>query len=104
MPTRIIDLVKSLDPEMADKEFPNTWKEICVVGRGSIHCGISDRLQESLQPNFEYNLRVIAAPERRISTWIGGSIYASLTSKNDEVVKKDMYEEHGERILYSKFI
>ena len=83
MPTRIIDCVKSLDPDMADKEFPNTWTDFCLVGGGSKESSLADRLQEYLQPNFEYNLRVVAAPERKFSTWIGGSVYASLECKRD---------------------
>ena len=47
--------------------------------------------------------QIAAAPERKYSTWIGGSILASLDTFKKIWVTKEQYFDEGARILDSKF-
>ncbi|KFG54126.1 actin-related protein ARP1, partial [Toxoplasma gondii MAS] len=47
-------------------------------------------------------IRISAPPERKYSTWIGGSILASLATFKKMWVSKQEYEEYGAGILHRK--
>jgi actin-related protein len=44
-------------------------------------------------------VKIIASPERKFATWIGGSIVASLSSFQNMWVTKQDYEECGPSIV-----
>jgi actin, other eukaryote len=52
----------------------------------------------NLVPN-SMKIKVIAPPERKFSTWIGGSILASLPTFQQIWMTKDEYEEFGPGII-----
>ena len=76
----IIDSIKLLDPEFGtNTRYP--WKDFCLTGGGSMYANIAVELYDFLQPHFDQNIKIVAPPERDLSIWIGGSIYASLSTK-----------------------
>lgn len=52
--------------------------------------------------NSKLNIKVIATPERKYSTWIGGSILASLSNFKEMWISKDEYDEFGPGIVHRK--
>lgn len=48
--------------------------------------------------------KIYARPERKFSTWIGGSILASISTFNQVWTSKFEYEEHGPNIIQEKCI
>jgi centractin len=50
----------------------------------------------------ETKIRIAAPPERLYSTWIGGSILASLATFKSMWITKSEFIEQGERIFISK--
>jgi len=47
-------------------------------------------------------VKIVAPPERKYSVWIGGSILSSLSTFSDMWISKDLYDESGPGIVYSK--
>uniref|UniRef100_A0A6B2LHV8 Actin n=1 Tax=Arcella intermedia TaxID=1963864 RepID=A0A6B2LHV8_9EUKA len=77
---------------------------IVLSGGSSMFPGIADRMQKeitALAPS-SMKIKVIAAPERKYSNWIGGSILGSLSNFAKIWITKDEYEEIGPRIVHRK--
>lgn len=77
----VLDAINSCDLDIKKELFQN----IILTGGNSLLAGFSSRLQTKLNDVAPPNSRVkmIAYPspiERKFSTWIGGSILASLGS------------------------
>ena len=49
-------------------------------------------------------VKIIAPPERKYSSWIGGSIMASLSGMESMWVTKDEYDEIGPAIVHKKCV
>ncbi|OEH79227.1 actin-related protein arp1 [Cyclospora cayetanensis] len=66
--------------------------------------GFGDRLLNEVRKIApkDIKIRISAPPERKISTWIGGSILASLSTFKKMWVAKQEYEESGASILHRK--
>jgi hypothetical protein len=65
--------------------------------------GIADRMQKelvALAPST-MKIKIIAPPERKYSSWIGGSILASL-STGCVYITKEQYDEHGPSVCHAK--
>ncbi|XP_030042591.1 actin-like [Microcaecilia unicolor] len=56
----------------------------------------------SLAPE-DYSFQVMASPKRSNSTWIGGSILASLSSLQGTMMTQEDYNEHGAGYVHEKF-
>lgn len=66
--------------------------------------GFGDRLLhevKKLSPK-DIKIRISAPPERQYSTWIGGSILASLATFKKMWISSDEYQEEGEHVLHRK--
>ena len=66
--------------------------------------GITDRIQKeitSLAPPSTH-IKIIASPERKYGTWIGGSIFASLSTFQQIWISKKDYDESGPSIVHRK--
>ncbi|XP_077979942.1 actin, cytoplasmic-like [Glandiceps talaboti] len=75
-----------------------------LSGGSSMYPGLADRLQKemtSLAPSA-MKIKIIAAPERKYSVWIGGSILASLSTFQQMWVSKQEYDESGPGIVHRK--
>lgn len=80
------------------------FSHITLAGGSTLFDGFGDRLLSEvrrLAPR-DTKIKIWAPPDRILSTWIGGSILASLaTFKKMWVTKKD-YEEGGKNAIYRK--
>ncbi|XP_071947125.1 actin [Antedon mediterranea] len=77
----------------------------CVMSGGStMFPGIADRLQKEMTSLIPAGMKVkiIAAPERKYSVWIGGSILASLSTFQQMWISKQEYDESGPGIVHRK--
>lgn len=82
----------------------NLLSNIVLSGGTSMFPGFSDRISKeitSLAP-ASARIKVIAPPERKYSTWIGGSILGSLSTFRQQWISKEEYDEHGPSIIHRK--
>jgi actin-related protein len=80
------------------------YSNIVLSGGSSLFQGIGERLTKeltSLAPS-SMRVKVVAAPERKYSTWIGGSILASLSTFQGALITKEEYDESGPSIVDRK--
>jgi len=80
--------------------FTNT----VLSGGTTMFPGIDVRLTKEmakLAPS-SIKVKIIAAPERKYSVWIGGSILSSLSSFQEMWITKDEYDESGPAIVHRK--
>jgi len=50
----------------------------------------------------DIKLKISAPPERKYSTWMGGSILASLTTFKKMWISSEEYEEDGASVVFRK--
>jgi len=80
------------------------YQNIVLSGGSTLFPGFGDRLlaeMRKLTPK-DVKVRILAPQERIHSTWIGGSILASLDTFRKIWVSKKMYEEQGRKIIAKK--
>ena len=80
------------------------YANIVLSGGTTMYPGIADRMQKELT-NFapqSTKIKIIAAPERKYSVWMGGSILASLSSFQQMWISKQEYDESGPAIVHRK--
>ena len=79
------------------------FSQIVLSGGSTLFKGFGDRLLNELRRHptspKETKIRIAAPPERLFSTWIGGSILASLATFKSMWITKEDYQENGARIL-----
>ena len=82
--------------------------QVVLAGGSTLFPGFGERLLNEIRKHplspKEAKIRIAAPPERLYSTWIGGSILASLSTFKSMWVSKAEYLEHGARILNSKIL
>lgn len=68
--------------------------------------GLADRLQKevTLLAPAGTKVRIVAPPERKYSTWIGGSIIGSLSTFQQMWISKQEYAENGPNIVNRKCV
>ena len=54
---------------------------------------------KSLAPPQDLKIKIQAPPERKISTWLGGSILASLGTFKSLWITREEYMEEGEKSM-----
>ena len=80
------------------------YSNIVLSGGTTMYSGIADRMQKemtSLVPST-MKTKIIAAPERKYSVWIGGSILASLSTFQSMWITKQEYDDAGPSIVHRK--
>lgn len=80
------------------------YSQIVLSGGTTMFEGFGNRLLNEVrkQAPKDIKIRISAPPERKFSTWIGGSIFASLATFKKVWVSKDEYDEEGFHILHRK--
>ncbi|XP_062579850.1 uncharacterized protein LOC134241839 [Saccostrea cucullata] len=75
-----------------------------ILAGGTTMCpGIEERLSSTLKALAPSSfVKVVAPPERRYSTWIGGSIQASLSTFQKCWITPAEYQEYGPNIVHRK--
>lgn len=86
---------------------PSLYSSVIVCGGNTLLNGFSDRLNRDLSnktpPNMKLKLiSATGSSERRFSSWIGGSILASLGSFQQMWISKQEYEEGGKSCVERK--
>ena len=84
----------------------NLFSQIVLSGGNTLFPGFGERLlyevrRHPLSPR-DAKIRIAAPPERLYSTWMGGSILASLSTFKNVWTSKDEYLENGARIFFRK--
>ena len=81
------------------------YLNIALSGGTTMCRGLTEYLDKRLRLLLNRSsvpLRVVAPPERRKSSWIGGSIVASLSGFGNQCIKKQDYYEHGPSIFHTE--
>ncbi|CAF1343248.1 unnamed protein product, partial [Didymodactylos carnosus] len=82
------------------------YGNIVLTGGTTMFEGIADRIKKEIAslapPTTE--IKIIAPPERKCSTWIGGSILASLSTFQNMWISKQEYNESGPSIVHRKCV
>ncbi|XP_028395626.1 actin, cytoplasmic-like [Dendronephthya gigantea] len=82
------------------------FANIVLSGGSNMFPGIADRMQKEITllapPTMKIKVIADASPERKYSTWIGGSILASLSSFKKMCISKAEYDESGPFIVHAK--
>ena len=94
------DCVKACDLDVRRDLYHN----IVLSGGTTMFPGIAERIARELNAVLPQSVtaNVIAAPERYYSSWIGGSILASLTTFDANWITRDAYNEMGAAILHNR--
>jgi actin beta/gamma 1 len=77
---------------------------VVLSGGTTMFPGIAERMTKelaALAPST-VKIRIIAAPERKYSVWIGGSILSSLSTFEQMWISKAEYDESGPTIVHRK--
>lgn len=80
------------------------YGNIIVAGGSTMFEGFADRLEKEvrkLAPSID-TIKVVAPPERKYSTWIGGSMLGSNVVFKDLWIVKDEYNECGAKIVHRR--
>jgi actin-related protein len=83
------------------------YGNVVTVGGNSLMSGFTERLNKELSTRTPPSVRVkmvqnVSNVERKFSTWIGGSILASLGTFQQMWISKQEYEETGKSIVHKK--
>ena len=80
------------------------YSNIVLSGGTTMYPGIGERMTKelALRAPSTMRIKVIAAPERKYSVWIGGSILASLSTFQNMWITKSEYDESGPTIVHRK--
>lgn len=80
------------------------YANIVLCGFNTAFPGFAERVQQEVAklapPTMK--IKIIAAPERKYSSWIGGSILASLSFFPQELISYDEYERYGASVVHRK--
>jgi len=92
--------VMRCDDEIHGRLFSN----ILLTGGATLFRGTEQRLHKEIvkRAPSEFKVSVVAPPERKYSTWIGGSILSSLSTFQEMWITKAEYDEQGEGIVHRK--
>ena len=79
-------------------------RNILLAGGNTMFPGLKERVTKEVTclANTSVNVKVTAPLERRVSSWIGGSILASLSDFRKICISKDEYDEYGPSLVHRK--
>lgn len=100
VPHQIVNSIQKCDVDMRS----TLYSTIILAGGSTMFPNYAERLLNevhSLLPK-QTKVRIYAQPERMLSTWVGGSILAALTTFKNMWVSHKEYEEDGVHILHKK--
>lgn len=96
----VVTSIKKADLDLRKTLYSN----IVLSGGSTLFPGFGDRLLHEvkrLAPK-EVKIKISAPPERKYSTWIGGSILASLDTFRKMWISHDEYDEDGANVVHRK--
>ncbi|KAM9995487.1 hypothetical protein ACTFIY_001672 [Dictyostelium cf. discoideum] len=81
------------------------YDNVVLSGGSTMFPGIADRLANELaELEPTKRIEVLALPERKYSSWIGGSVLALLPTFSEMCITKEEYEEYGPSTVHRLFI
>ena len=85
---------------------PYLYSNIVLSGGNTLFPGLGERIKKELTALASSGviIKVISPNERKYSTWIGGSVLASLTNFNKMCISLAEYDECGPSIVHRKCI
>ena len=92
------DSIMKCDPDLRKDLYAN----IILSGGNTMFPGIAERIQREITALAPPNMRVRAHPKRKYSTWLGGSVLASLSNFEHMWIFKQEYDESGPTIVHRK--
>ena len=103
LPALILETINKCDVDVRKDLFGG----MILAGGGSLFGSLRERLEAELHDAAPTNVRVKVTAsannaERKFTTWIGGSILASLGSFQQMWMSKQEYEEHGATLIHRK--
>jgi actin-related protein len=80
------------------------YGNIVLAGGSTMFAGMADRMGKELMAlaPTAMKIKIVAPPERKNAAWIGGSIFAALTSFEKVWITREEYDEHGPSIVHKK--
>ncbi|XP_052759785.1 actin-like isoform X1 [Mya arenaria] len=89
----LYDVISACDHDVR----PELLKNVIVSGGASMPLGVVDTITSSLRRSVTSGtgITVVAPPERKKSTWLGGSVLASLSTFPEFCKSRRDYQEHG---------
>ena len=84
------------------------YSNIVLSGGNTLFPGFAERIEKEMSnvgwwhTKSPTKINVIAHPERKYATWIGGSILASMPTFEQHWITKQEYEEIGPKIVHKK--
>jgi len=82
------------------------YQNIVLSGGTTLFPGLAERLTKEVQKlapqSISSKVKVIAVPEGKYSTWIGGSILSSISGFSDRWITREEYYEAGPSIVHRK--
>ena len=82
------------------------YNNIVLSGGNSMFKGLPERLFKEIKAlapeSMKEEVNVIAFPDRKFATWIGGSILSSSSNFESMLITKSEYEEYGATIVHRK--
>jgi centractin len=95
----LFDAAARVDVDLRKTLFAN----IVLSGGSTCFHGYGDKLLHELKTCVrDQKIKIYAPPERKYSTWIGGSILASLSTFKKMWVSAEEYAEYGPSIVHRK--
>lgn len=99
----VIDSISKCDLDVRKEMYSN----IFVCGGNTLFGGFPERLQKQLYNSSAHSVKIkiivhSSTPERKFSSWIGGSILSSLGTFHQLWLSKIEYEENGAMIIERK--
>ncbi|KAJ5075711.1 actin-10-related [Anaeramoeba ignava] len=81
----------------SDEMKTDLYQNIILSGGSSMIPGIEYRIQKEIYKlnHSDSDIKIISSPERKYSSWIGGSILVSILNFKDMWISKEEYEEFG---------
>lgn len=96
----LVDSISKCDLDIRRSMF----SEIILAGGSTMFDGLGDRLLSEvrkLAPR-DTKIKIWAPPQRQLSTWVGGSILASLATFKKMWITRKEYDEAGKNAIYRK--
>ncbi|KAL7747240.1 centractin- actin- protein of the dynactin complex [Sorochytrium milnesiophthora] len=95
----VVDSINKTDLDLRKNLFGN----VLLSGGSTLFQGFGDRLLSEMQKlaNADTKIKIFAPPERKYSTWIGGSILANLSTFKKMWVSAEEYQEDPD-IIHKK--
>jgi centractin len=98
----LISSIVSSDLDIRKKLFSSIY----LAGGSTLFEGFGDRLLIEISSHSQVpkdaKIKINAPPERKYTTWIGGSILASLGTFSTMWVSAAEYKEYGPSIIHKK--